>query len=1325
MTDARRAPRRLVLALVCSFALLFGVVAIAATSSAAEYGTIKGTVTKTTGGAAGGIVVEAYAYDSLRDQWVRRVRRTTAGDGKYELSLPPGTYRVRFGARYDGAKRVWFGVDSPRRVWQATDVKVTSGGNATADGQVTMLPGITGKVGQENADWWAFGQFRITATNSATKRSYETWAWAGYGQDANYSFSGLPVGSYTVAFGRFSGQSNLAAEYYNNVPEASGASAATAVPVAATGPTALNDAKLAQGGTLKALLQYSDGTSYDRYCTVSAYTDDATLIERIGYTQGYVFDGSNVQVGGLATGSYQLRIQDCGEDGATYYYDGDSTLSATPQPTKRFNATVGAETALGTLKLPFNSTEQPAGASISGKITFPAGEATRVDRKVRLVALGENGKERVYSRRRAATDGTYSFAGLEAGTYRVDFARFSGQALSAPQFYNGKAEGAGKGSSTPIAVGTSPVTNINATLVKGGRFTGTLRDADGTPLRSCRVLAMTPDRSLATRSAVSGADGSFDLTGLSTGNYRFLVAPGPSWWEESPTPPTPTPTPMPSETPTGPPMPSETPTTEPPSSTWRASDCANGVQFLTVDGKLTHDATTATTKAATTGGAVALGALTYLKGATISGTVTLPEGVSRNDLGRFDTSVRLYGPQGVLLRKTTFDDEGSYEFVGVRPRAYTIGFARGGSTYRWTKVLAGQFYKNVPETSVRSAATQVQVIEGQHKVLDPVTLQRGGAIAGIIRDTDGAVVRGCTVEVFGANLPKMRASDWISRYGTVDEAETFRVDGLAAGSYSLRVSDCVASPQYVQANGIALGLTAPATDPIVVTSGATSQRQLTLAEGGRIKVGVDLPEAGPRGLAQLIDAAGDVVATRTYASDRPIIFRHLLDGSYRVEFDRVSGNTVYRAGYQRNSPDGSPGAPIVISGGNIVDLGTQAVVRGGVVEGHVVDKDGDPYPHCYVRASNEAADLATRSAWAGPYGGFRVPGLSQADYYLMVDCDGDRRYYDGDSTLTTDQSAAVKVAGPAATKDLGELRFTDDAPAPALSNKLPPTIGGTPQAGSVLTATNGTWTVDGDVVESADLTFGYQWYAGGVALTGADQAQLTLSAGEVGKKVTVKVTARTKTTPAATASATSAATEPVAEADAGTPVITNASPPVISGTPKVGVALSVTAGTWKLDDVATTDLGFAYQWYADRAKIDGATSPTFTPTAAQVGKKVSVVVTATKTGAVTATQESAQTGVVAAADNPGGGGGGGTPGGGSSGQCQAAQANAAAATTALSSATAKVKSAKAKLKKAKKAKKPAKVVKKAKAKVAKAKKAVKPANDALGAANGEVATHCR
>jgi len=177
-----------------------------------------------------------------------------------------------------------------------------------------------------------------------------------------------------------------------------------------------------------------------------------------------------------------------------------------------------------------------------------------------------------------------------------------------------------------------------------------------------------------------------------------------------------------------------------------------------------------------------------------------------------------------------------------------------------------------------------------------------------------------------------------------------------------------------------------------------------------------------------------------------------------------------------------------------------------------------------------------------------------------------------------------------------------------ITNTAAPAISGTPKVGVALSASAGTWSV-------GSLTYAYQWYAGTTAITGATSSKFTPTATQLGKTIAVRVTA------------TKSGLKAVAKKSAATPVVASGAfkvttAPKVTGTPKVGVPLTVSAGTWSPAGAYT------YQWMAGGVAIDGATGTTYTPGPADVGKPITVAVQATKAGYTTTSAKTAATVVV-------------------------------------------------------------------------------------------------
>jgi hypothetical protein len=90
------------------------------------------------------------------------------------------------------------------------------------------------------------------------------------------------------------------------------------------------------------------------------------------------------------------------------------------------------------------------------------------------------------------------------------------------------------------------------------------------------------------------------------------------------------------------------------------------------------------------------------------------------------------------------------------------------------------------------------------------------------------------------------------------------------------------------------------------------------------------------------------------------------------------------------------------------------------------------------------------------------------------------------------------------------------------------------------------------------------------------------------------------------------------------PVMTATKAPAITGKAVVGVTVTASPGEWT--PAATS---YTYQWASNGTAIKGATARTYVIPAAQLGKRLTVRVTATRDGAVPGTATSAQTAAVA------------------------------------------------------------------------------------------------
>ena len=223
-------------------------------------------------------------------------------------------------------------------------------------------------------------------------------------------------------------------------------------------------------------------------------------------------------------------------------------------------------------------------------------------------------------------------------------------------------------------------------------------------------------------------------------------------------------------------------------------------------------------------------------------------------------------------------------------------------------------------------------------------------------------------------------------------------------------------------------------------------------------------------------------------------------------------------------------------------------------------------------------------------------------------------------------------AGPASTEATGTPAGGVSEQNTEPENNAPtglPTISGTVQVDETLTA-DISGIADEDGLD--DVSYSYQWIAGGSDIDGATGSSYVLTSGEQGQAITVRVSFTDDANNAE--SLTSAATAAVAAAAnrAATGL------PTIGGTAQVGETLTVSTSDIA-DSDGLTNATFTYQWIKldsnlNDSDISGATSSTYTLVTgdADTGIKVRVSFTDDRGNTESLTTESAL--IVTAANSP-------------------------------------------------------------------------------------------
>ena len=193
---------------------------------------------------------------------------------------------------------------------------------------------------------------------------------------------------------------------------------------------------------------------------------------------------------------------DCGSNNALEeYYDNQTNLASA----QSVSVTTGLDT-------PNVDAQLASGGSISGTVRNSSGNPIS---RICVKAYDSDGR-RVESDR-TGSEGSYKIDRLRTGEYRLRFSD-CGDNNVLSEYYDDKNRLA---VATPVAVVAGDETpEIDAQLATGGSVFGQVSDSSGNPLTRVCVTAYRSSGRYS-GSALTGTDGSYEIVGLTTDNYKI------------------------------------------------------------------------------------------------------------------------------------------------------------------------------------------------------------------------------------------------------------------------------------------------------------------------------------------------------------------------------------------------------------------------------------------------------------------------------------------------------------------------------------------------------------------------------------------------------------------------------------------------------------------------------------------------------------------------------------------------------------------------------------------------------------------------------------
>jgi len=1032
--------------------------------------------------------------------------------------------------------------------------------------------------------------------------------------DGTYTVSGLATGSYKVSFVP---GGNYAPQFYDGK-----ASLAAADPVAVTAGSTTSgiNAALAAGGQITGTVTDASTSSPVGNVEVDVYDSSGSLV---AYAQT-ASDGTYA-VSGLATGSYKVSFVPGGNYLPQFYNGKASLAAADPVAVTAGSTTSGINAALA------------AGGQITGTVTDASTSAPVAGVFVQAYDSGGN----PVASTQTASDGTYTIAGLATGSYKVGFAPYGTNYV--PQFYNGKASLA---AADPMAVTAGSTTSgINAALAAGGQITGTVTDAStSAPVAGVFVQAYDSGGN-PVASTQTASDGTYTIAGLATGSYKVGFVPGgtylPQFYDGKASLAAADPVAVTAGSTTsainaalvvsGSGQISGTVTDASTSSpvgnvevdvydssggfvssvqtasngTYIVPGLATGSykvgfvpggtylpQFYNGKATLTAADPVAVTAGSTTSGINAA----LAAGGQISGTVT--DASTSSPVGNVE--VDLYDSSGGFLASTQSASDGTYTFPDLVTGSYKVGFVPGGN-------YLPQFYSG---KATLAAANPVSVTTGSTTSGINAALAAGGQISGTVTDAStSAGVPNVEVDVYDSGGNPVAS-------GQTASDGTYTISALPTGSYKIGFVPFGSNhlPQFY--NGKA---TLAAANPVSVTTGSTTSGiNAALAAGGQISGTVTdaSTSAGvPNVEVDAYDSGGSLVASTLTASDGTYTLSDLATGSYKVGF--VPGGN-YVPQFYNGRATLAAADPVPVTAGSATSGINAALAGGGQITGTVTDASTSaPVAGVFVQVYDSGGNPVA-SGLTATDGTYTIAGLATGSYKVGFAPGGTYRpqFYNGKATLAAADPVSVTAGSTTSGIDAalaagGQISGTvTDASTSAgvLNVEVNVYDSGGSLVASTQTASDGTYTLSDLATGSYKVGFvpsgNYvpQFYNGRATLAAADLVSVTAGS---------------------TTSGIDAALASIP------PPPSNVTLPTVSGTTTQGHTLTESHGTW-----TNSPTSYTYQWQDcdssgnSCSAISGATSQTYTLTAADVGHTIRVQETASNGGGSSSPASSSQTGPV-------------------------------------------------------------------------------------------------
>lgn len=1152
----------------------------------------------------------------------------TDANGVYVLrGLSAGDYKVQFhgafGSNY--LQQWWDGKDT-----QNSAMLITVGATSALTGKnVTLKVGssISGIVRGLNGVALANVDVGVQQATGGGGYAYGS-GYATTDASGSYTVRGLPVGSYKLQFVPESGSEYTSQWWLGKATVDS----ATPLTVGTAQELTGKNVSLKVGGTVSGTVTGVGSTLAGGAVSgvsVAAYSSDPYIDQRASTTTNS--DGTYA-LRGLSAGTYTLKFA---SDQNSYIEQwlGNRTGFSTADS---FTVTLGQA-----------STQKNAvlavGASISGTVTAMAGGTPFVSARVDIYsATSTRAQDTIRATVSTDSDGAYTLTGIPVGKYQ----------LRASTSYWPSTEQWLGGAATKITSEIVSVTSAGVVLAgknfsirpAGSAITGTVVGAAGAPLPGVVVDAMSPTGMGMLTRGTTDAAGKYSLTGLTAGEYKLRFNTSGDYltrWSGNKTTlggaaavAVAASTTLSGQnmtllaggsisgavTKTGSAqafsditviatsrtIAGSVQTTTDENGAYRLTGLADAKYVLEFRGAtaITRWSGNASTEVsaniiAVTNAAKVTGQNASLSvGGTITGTVRgTHDGATSVEA---DAHVSVVTTAGEYVANVSTDMDGTYRLDGLAPGSYKLNFAAWGSNQYVDQWWNNKSSMDLSDTIVVAAGSVLSSIDA--------TLQTGGSISGVVSASAFP-----NAGLGGMSVSALSTTGETVAYALTDSSGGYTISGLLPGTYQIHVYTETGNVYNTSLNNYVpkwfggQGTQATATFVNVAANVAVTGKNVSLAVGGQIRGQATASDpALAIGYAIVrawtIEAEPRIAASTMTDAQGNYLLRGLVGSNYNIQISPAAYSSTYAEGWWKNSASESGATSVSVTTGSTT-LGTNFVADvGGAIEGRVTNAAGENVSDISVSVwrleSDEYTQLNTEQYTDGT-GQYSISGLPAGTYTLGFT---DHPYSDStglyedefwNNSTTLDAATTFSLAlGSSMTRNA--MLAANAETLEHFVTSPTPTLAGTARVGSTLTANAGTWS-------PAPVVLEYAWQRGGVEISGATASTYVLVAADIGTKITASVTG--SKSGYVTVSKTSAASSAVVGVLTATPV------PTVSGTAQVGKTLTASAGSWEPSPVS-----LSYTWKRDGESISGAVAATYPLVSTDLGAKITVTVTGSKSG---------------------------------------------------------------------------------------------------------------